>query len=147
LFAYRVDLEQRVRTDHPLRRVAAVVDFSFVRDQVAPCYGYNGHVSVDPVVILKLMFLLFYDDVPSERELLSRLGERLDYLWFLGYGLDDPIPDHGVLSKAHRRWGGKSSSGCLCKPSNNAWRRDWWTGTRSTSTAVCWTPTPRRTRS
>lgn len=105
LFAYRVDLEQRVRLDHPLRRVAAVLDFSFVREQVAPCYGYNGHVSVDPVVILKLMFLLFYDDVPSERELLSRLGERLDYLWFLGYGLDDPIPDHSVLSKARRRWG------------------------------------------
>ncbi len=105
LFAYRVDREQRVRPDHPLRRVAAVVDFSFVREQVAPCYGYNGHVSVDPVVILKLMFLLFYDDVPSERELLSRLGERLDYLWFLGYGLDDPIPDHSVLSKARHRWG------------------------------------------
>lgn len=105
LFAYRVDLEQRIRLDHPLRRVAAVVDFSFVRAQVAACYGHNGNVSVDPVVILKLMFLLFFDDVPSERELLARLPERLDYLWFLGYGLDDPIPDHSVLSKARTRWG------------------------------------------
>jgi hypothetical protein len=50
LFAYRVDLEQRVRPDHPLRRVATVVDFGFVREQVAPCYGYNGHVSVGTVV-------------------------------------------------------------------------------------------------
>ncbi|MBK1880768.1 transposase, partial [Pelagicoccus mobilis] len=30
---------------------------------------------------------------------------RLDYLWFLGYGLDDAIPNHSVLSKARRRWG------------------------------------------
>ncbi len=31
--------------------------------------------------------------------------ERLDYLWFLGYGLEDEIPDHSVLSKARARWG------------------------------------------
>src|SRR5437867_3540234 len=105
LFTHRVDLEQRIRPDYPLRRVREVVDFSFVRAHVAGCYGHNGHVSVDPVVILKLMFLLFFDDLPSERELMARLPERLDYLWFLGYGLDDPIPDHSVLSKARTRWG------------------------------------------
>ena len=33
------------------------------------------------------------------------IPERLDYLWFLGYQLDDPIPDHSVLSKARKRWG------------------------------------------
>jgi IS5 family transposase len=33
------------------------------------------------------------------------LPERLDYLWFLGFGLDDEIPDHSVLSKARGRWG------------------------------------------
>lgn len=33
------------------------------------------------------------------------LPERLDYLWFLGYSLDDDIPDHSVLSKARARWG------------------------------------------
>jgi transposase len=70
----------------------------------------SGHylvaaTSVDPVVIMKMMFLLFYDDVASERELMGTIAERLDYLWFLGYGLDDEIPDHSVLSKARRRWG------------------------------------------
>lgn len=105
LFTYRVDLEQRVRSDHPLRRIAAVVDFGFVRGAVAECYGYNGNVSVDPEVILKLMFLLFYEDVASERELMRMIPERLDWLWFLGYGLEDDIPDHSVLSKARARWG------------------------------------------
>ena len=31
LFSYAVNLEKRVRSDHPLRRVAAAIDFSFVR--------------------------------------------------------------------------------------------------------------------
>lgn len=105
LFSYRVNLEHRVRKDHPLRRVAAAIDFSFVRTEVAACYGKSGNVGVDPVVLAKLMFLLFFDDVPSERELMERLPERLDYLWFLGYGLDELTPNHSVLSKARRRWG------------------------------------------
>src|SRR3989441_1890983 len=105
LFSYHIDLDQRVRPDHPLRRIAAAIDFSFIRDEVADCYGHNGHESVDPAILLKMMFLLFYDDIASERELVAISAERLDYLWFLGYGLDDKIPDHSVLSKARRRWG------------------------------------------
>jgi len=105
LFSYAINLEKRVRVEHPLRRVAAVLDFSFVRREVAHCYGSKGNVSVDPEVILKLMFLLFFDDVASERELMKIVAERLDYLWFLGYGLEDEIPDHSVLSKARARWG------------------------------------------
>jgi len=34
LFSYSVDLDNRVREDHPLRRVAEVVDFSLVRGEV-----------------------------------------------------------------------------------------------------------------
>src|SRR5438477_3590321 len=105
LFNYAVNLEKRVRSDHPLRAVAAAIDFQFVREEVARTYGAKGNVSVDPAVIMKMMFLLFFDDVPSERELMKVIAERLDYLWFLGYGLDDEIPDHSVLSKARARWG------------------------------------------
>lgn len=105
MFSYQVDLDRRVRRDHPLRAIRRAIDFSFVRQEVAHCYGYNGQVSVDPEVILKLMFLLFLDNVKSERELMRMLPERLDYLWFLGFGLDDEIPDHSVLSKARARWG------------------------------------------
>ena len=105
LFNYAVNLEKRVRVDHPLRRVKAMIDFSFVREEVAHCYGGNGNESVPPEVILKMMFLLFFDDVASERELMKIIAERLDYLWFLDYSLDDAIPDHSVLSKARARWG------------------------------------------
>jgi transposase len=105
LFSYQVNLERRVRADHPLRQVAKAVDFSFVRTEVARLYGRNGNESVDPVILMKMMFLLFYDNVASERELMEVIPERLDYLWFLGYGLDDEIPNHSVLSKARARWG------------------------------------------
>jgi len=105
LFSYNVNLAKRIRQDHPLRRVDEAVDFSFVRAEVAGFYGWKGNESVDPEVIMKMMFLLFFDDVPSERKLMSIIPERLDYMWFLGYGLDDDIPNHSVLSKARRRWG------------------------------------------
>lgn len=105
LFSYQVDLDKRVRSDHPLRRVAAVIDFTFARAEVQASYGYNGNVSVDPAVVLKLMFLLFFDNVRSERHLMELLPERLDYLWFLGYGINDELPHHSVLSKARARWG------------------------------------------
>ena len=35
LFNYAVNLDKRVRADHPLRRVAAHIDFSFIRAEVA----------------------------------------------------------------------------------------------------------------
>lgn len=60
LFVYGINLEKRVRADHPLRLIKERVDFSFVRAEVADLYGYNGHESVDPEVILKMMFLLFF---------------------------------------------------------------------------------------
>ena len=105
LWSYRVNLDRRVRSDHPLRRINAVLDLGFVRGQVAHTYGRRGNKSVPPEVILRMMLLLFLDDIKSERELMRIIPERLDYLWFLGYGLDDEIPDHSVLSKARKRWG------------------------------------------
>lgn len=105
LFNYQVNLDKRVRPDHPLRAIAEQIDFTFIREEVAEFYGTKGNVSVDPVILLKMMFLLFFDDIASERELMAIIGERLDYMWFLGYGLDDVIPNHSVLSKARKRWG------------------------------------------
>src|SRR5271170_4460065 len=94
LFSYQIDLDQRVRSENPLRRIRDVIDFGFVRTEVATLYGINGNESVDPAVILKMMFLLFFDNVASERELMRVIPERLDYLWFLGYELDAVIPHH-----------------------------------------------------
>ncbi|MHB9002218.1 MAG: transposase [Thermoanaerobaculia bacterium] len=102
---YSFNLEQRVPTDHPLRAVAATIDFDFVYQEVEDLYGGTGRPSIPPPVILKLMFLLAFENVPSERRLLATLPVRLDWLWFLGFDLDSAVPDHSVLSKARSRWG------------------------------------------
>ncbi len=105
LFYGGINLDSRVGPDHPLRRVAEAVDFSFVRKEVGNCYGDNGNMSVDPIVVIKLMFLLFFENVNSERQLMRQLPLRLDWLWFCQYDLDDETPNHSILSKARRRWG------------------------------------------
>lgn len=104
LFYHNISLEQRVPQNHPLRTVAQLVDFDFIRSEVAESYGVKGHESVCPTVILKLMFLMFFENVKSERALASQLPCRLDWLWFCGYDLDETTPNHSVISKARRRW-------------------------------------------
>lgn len=105
LFHYNVSLEQRIPQKHQLRKIRELIDFDFVYHEVKDCYGDKGNVSVPPPVILKMMLLLVLYNVRSERELLDTIPFRLDWLWFLGYALDDEIPNHSVLSKARTRWG------------------------------------------
>jgi transposase len=105
LFLYGIILEHRVREDHPLRKITEVIDFDFIYKTVEKKYGTNGNVSIPPPVILKLMLLLILYNFRSEKKLMETLPERLDWLWFLGYTLEPPIPDHSVLSKARKRWG------------------------------------------
>ena len=57
-----------------------MIDFSFIRSEVKYLYGYNGNQSIDPTVILKLMFLLFYENIKSERALANQLPVGLDWL-------------------------------------------------------------------
>ena len=66
LFVTGFNLEKRVRKDHPLRKIAATIDFDFTYKEVKDTYGENGNISVPPPVILKLMLLLILYDVRSE---------------------------------------------------------------------------------
>jgi transposase len=105
LFYTAINLEQRVRKNHILRKVKRNIDFDFIYNEVKDKYGINGNESVAPPIILKMMLLLTFYNVRSERELALTIPERLDWLWFLDYDLDDDIPNHSVLSKARARWG------------------------------------------
>ncbi len=105
LFYTAINLEQRVRKNHILSKVKRNIDFEFIYNEVKDTYGFNGNESVAPPVILKMMLLLIFYNVRSERELVLTIPERIDWLWFLEYDLDDAIPNHSVLSKARARWG------------------------------------------
>jgi transposase len=105
LFYTAINLEQRIRKNHVLRKVKRNIDFDFIYNEVKDKYGINGNESVAPPIILKMMLLLIFYNVRSERELVLTIPERIDWLWFLDYDLDDDIPNHSVLSKARARWG------------------------------------------
>src|SRR3990172_12405219 len=105
LFYSNLSIDRRVRPDHPLRKIDQLIDFEFVYKEVADKYGSNGNISVPPPVILKLMLVLVFYNVRSERELMETIPMRLDWLWFLGYDIDSEVPNHSVLSKARARWG------------------------------------------
>lgn len=105
LFYTGFSLDDRVGADNRYRRISEVISFDFVRPAVAHLYGDVGNPSIDPIVVLKLMLIAHMENIPGERELLRRLPERLDWLWFCGYDLDSPLPNHSVPSKARRRWG------------------------------------------
>jgi transposase len=83
LFYETINLDDRIRKDHILRKIAQRIDFDFIYKEVRDTYGNNGNVSVPPPMILKMILLLVLYNVRSERELMDTIPERLDWLWFL----------------------------------------------------------------
>jgi transposase len=77
LWSYHVNLDKRVRSDHPLRKLNEVLKLDFVREEVANFYGIKGNVSEDPAAMMKMMLLLFLDNVRSERELMRIIPKKL----------------------------------------------------------------------
>src|ERR687886_309339 len=102
---HAVNLDERVPQDHLLRRIAEVVDFSFVRRLTARFYSHTGQPGIDPVVLFKMALLGYLYGITSERRLAEEVRLHLAFMWFIGYDLDERTPDHSVLSKARRRFG------------------------------------------
>jgi transposase len=102
---YQVSLNQLVPSEHPVRRLSEVLDFCWVRSATAQEYSNTGKPSIDPVVIAKMLLLGYLYGIQSERQLMREVQVNLAYRWYLGYDLDESIPDHSILSKARRRLG------------------------------------------
>jgi len=99
-------LEAFVPSDHRLRRLDRVLDLSFVHEAVRDRYCQdNGRPSIDPEVIIRLFLIQAIDGITHVRELLRQVQVNLAYRWFIGYELDEEIPDHSTLSKALDRFG------------------------------------------
>ena len=104
LFSY-VDLEVRVRTDHPLRPIRAIVNeaLSALEQEFAPLYARIGRPSIPPEMLLRAMLLQAFYSIRSERQLMERLEFDLLFRWFVGLGVDDPAWDHSTFSKNRDR--------------------------------------------
>ena len=104
LFSY-VDLESRVRADHPLRTIRGIVNealASMERD-FAPLYAQIGRPSIAPEKLLRAMLLQAFYSIRSERQLMERLEFDLLFRWFVGIGIDTPAWDHSTFSKNRDR--------------------------------------------
>jgi transposase len=104
LFSY-VDLEARVRTDHPLRVIRAIVNeaLSSLEREFSALYSPIGRPSIPPEKLLRAMLLQAFYSIRSERQLMERLEFDLLFRWFVGLGVDDPAWDHSVFSKNRDR--------------------------------------------
>src|SRR5229473_3119103 len=100
-----VSLEELVPQEHFYRHVQKVLDLSFVHDLVRERYAVAGRPSIDPVVFFKLQLVMFFENIRSERLLMRQVADRLSVRWYVGYDLDEPLPDHSTLSKIRQRYG------------------------------------------
>ena len=100
-----VSLESLVPQNHFYRHLERTLDLSFVRDLVTPYYAGGGRPSIDPVVFFKLHLIMFFEGLRSERHLLEIANLNLAHRWYIGYHLDEPLPDHSTLSKIRTRLG------------------------------------------
>ena len=100
-----VSLEELVPQDHFYRHLERTLDLSFVREFVQTTYAHGGRPSIDPTVFFKLQLVMFFEDIRSERLLMRHAADRLSVRWYVGYDLDEPLPDHSSLTRIRERYG------------------------------------------
>ena len=98
-------LEDLVPASNFYRHLEAKLDLGFVRDLVRTTYKECGRPSVDPRVFFKLQLVMFFEGIRSERELVRVAADRLSVRWYLGYDLDEELPDHSSLTRIRKRYG------------------------------------------
>src|SRR5437868_10830038 len=104
LFSY-VDLESRVRRDHPLRTIREIANaaLSDLSKAFTDLYTDFGRPSIAPEKLLRAMLLQAFYGIRSERQLMERLEFDLLFRWFVGLGVDDAVWDHSTFSKNRDR--------------------------------------------
>jgi transposase len=60
---------------------------------------------IDPIVFFKLQLIFFFEGLRSERQLIETASLHLAHRWYLGYDLDEPLPDHSSLTRIRQRLG------------------------------------------
>jgi len=104
LFSY-VDLERRVRPDHPLRLIRSIVDAALIEmsAEFDALYPRAGRDSIPPERLLRALLLQAFCSIRSERQLVERIDFDLLFRWFVGLGVDDPVWDATTFTKNRDR--------------------------------------------
>jgi transposase len=104
LFSY-VDLEQRIRPDHPLRLIRCIVNAALAEmsAEFDALYPPTGRDSIPPERLLRALLLQAFYSIRSERQLVERIDFDLLFRWFVGLGVDDPVWDATTFTKNRDR--------------------------------------------
>jgi len=104
LFSY-VDLEQRVRTDHPLRVIRGVVNATLLAlsAEFDALYSPFWRQSIPPERLLRALLLQAFYSIRPQRQLVERIEFDLLFRWFVGLGVDDPVWDATTFTKNRDR--------------------------------------------
>jgi transposase len=105
LFSY-VDLEARVRSDHPLRPIREIVNAALARlsTEFDALYAIGvGRPSIPPERLLRALLLQAFYGIRSERQIMERLEFDLLFRWFVGLGIDDAAWDQTTFGKNRDR--------------------------------------------
>ena len=104
VFSY-ISPEQRVRRDHPLRPIRAMVDqiLKQLSRQFDKMYAKVGRPSIPPEQLLRALLLQMLYSVRSERLLVEEIDYNILFRWFVGLNLDDPVWDATVFTKNRDR--------------------------------------------
>jgi transposase len=94
-----VSLEELVPSDHFYRHLEHALDLGFVRELVRDTYADVGRPSIDPAIFFKLQLVMFFEGICSERKLIETASLNLAHRWYLGYALDETLPDHSSLTQ------------------------------------------------
>ena len=99
---YQIELlstDAMVPKDHLLRVIDEHIDFSFITEKTNPYYREGiGRPSLPPIRLFKMLLIGYLYGIRSERQLEMEVHFNIAYRWFLGLGLNDPIPDHSTIS-------------------------------------------------
>jgi transposase len=82
-----------------------ILDFNFIYHRTEGLYYKKGNPSVDPVVVVKVLLLGYLYNIPTVRETMRQIADRLSFRWFIGYDIDEPLFDHSAISKNLKRFG------------------------------------------
>ena len=96
---YEFCIEQHVPEKHVLRALDRFLDFSQIRQHLAPYYSDMGRPSIDPELMIRMLLVGYCFGIRSERRLCEEVHLNLAYRWFCRLGLEDQVPEHSTFSK------------------------------------------------
>ncbi len=94
---YSFNLDDAVPSDHLVRKIAAVLDLSWVHTELAGHYSNLGRPSIDPELMLRMLILGYVFGIRSERALVREVQVNLAYRWFCSLSIEDAVPDHSAV--------------------------------------------------